>query len=109
MLVSKLEKVLKQKKGFKLKVVLTTKFKKFHLATGTEEFDQLPVPSKNRNIFREDEIKGAVAFLFNKIHEKIESWDNNGGYWHLDHIIYIDFKKIEENKRIQTNVWFFIY
>ncbi len=63
---------MKQKKGFKVQVVLIGKFKKFHPATSTEEFDQLPVPSKNRNIFRDDEIKGAVAEL-NKIHKKIES------------------------------------
>jgi hypothetical protein len=44
-LVVELKNVLKQKKGFKLQVVLTAKFKKFHPATGTEEFDQLPVPS----------------------------------------------------------------
>jgi hypothetical protein len=52
MLVSNLEKVLKQEKGLKLQVVLTRKFKKFHPTTGTEEFDQLSVHSKNRNIFR---------------------------------------------------------
>jgi hypothetical protein len=78
-LVSKLENVLKQKKGFKLQVVLTAKFKKFHPTTGTEEFDQLPVPSKNRNFFREDEIKGVVVDLLNEIHVKIESWYNNEG------------------------------
>jgi hypothetical protein len=70
MLVSKLEKVLKQKKGFNLQVVLTAKLKKFHPATGTEEFDELSVPSKNRNIFREDEIKVAVSELLNEIHER---------------------------------------
>jgi hypothetical protein len=72
-LVVKLKNVLKHKKGFKLQVVLTAKFKKFHPATSTEEFDQLPVPSKNRNIFRQDEIKGTVADLLNEIREKIES------------------------------------
>ncbi len=88
-LVVKLKIVLKQKKGFKLQVVLTAKFKKFHLATGTKEFDQPPVPSKNRNIFRQDEIKGAVEDLLNEIHEKIESWDNNEGYLHLENVIFI--------------------
>ena len=92
MLVSKLENVLKQKKGFKLQVVLTAKFKKFHPATGTEEFDELTVPSKNRNIFRKDEIKLAISELLNEIHEKIESWDNNEGYWHLENVIHIDLK-----------------
>ncbi len=56
-----------------MQVVLTAKFKKFHPATSTEEFDQLPVPSKNRNIFRQDEMKGTVADLLNEIREKIES------------------------------------
>jgi hypothetical protein len=37
---------LKQKKRFKLQVVLIRKLKRFDPATGTEEFDQLPVPSK---------------------------------------------------------------
>jgi hypothetical protein len=72
-LVVKLKNVLKHKKGFKVQVVLTAKFKKFHPATSTEEFDQLPVPSKNRNIFRQDEMKGTVADLLNEIREKIES------------------------------------
>ncbi len=84
MLVSKLQKVSKQKKGFKLQVVLTAKFKKFHPASCTEEFDELPVLSKNRNIFREDKIKVAVLELLNEIHKKIEYWDKNEGYWHLD-------------------------
>jgi hypothetical protein len=68
MLVSKLEKVLKHKKGFKL-LVLKAKFKKFHSTTGIEEFDELSVPYKNRNIFREDEIKEAVSDLLNEIHK----------------------------------------
>ena len=110
MLVSKLENVLKQKKGFKLQVVLTAKFKKFHPATGTEEFDELPVPSKNRNIFREDEIKGAVSELLNEIHEKIESWDNNEGYWHLENVIHIDlkireYKPLPGSSYIETPKW----
>ncbi len=71
---------MKQKKGFKLKVVLTGKFKKFHPATDTEEFGQLPVPSRNRNIFRKYEAKEAVADLLNKIHKKIEYWGNNEEY-----------------------------
>jgi hypothetical protein len=109
-LVSKLENVLKQKKGFKLQVVLTAKFKKFHPATGTEEFDELPVPSKNRNIFREDEIKVAVSELLNEIHEKIESWDNKEGYWHLESVIHIDlkireYKPLSGSSYIQTPKW----
>jgi hypothetical protein len=84
MLVSKLQKVLKQKKEFKLQVVLTAKFKKFHPAYGTEEFDELPVLSKNRNIFRENKIKVVVSDFLSEIHKKIEYWDKNEGYWHLD-------------------------
>jgi hypothetical protein len=109
-LVSKLENVLKQKKGFKLQVVLTAKLKKFHPATGTEEFDQLPVPSKNRNIFREDEIKGAVVDLLNEIHEKIKSWDYNEGYWHLENVLHIDlkireYKPLSGSSYIKTPKW----
>jgi hypothetical protein len=71
---------------------LIGKFEKFHPATSSNEFDQLTVPSKNRNVFREDEIKGAVADFLTEIHEKIESCDNNEGYWHLDYVIHFDFK-----------------
>jgi hypothetical protein len=109
-LVSKLENVLKQKKGFKLQVVLTGIFKKFHPATGTEEFDELPVPSKNRIILREDEIKTTVEDLLNKIHEKIESWDNNEGYWHLINVIHVDlkireYKPLSGSSYIKTPKW----
>ncbi len=109
-LVVKLKNVLKQKKGFKLRVVFTAKFQKFHPASGTEEFDQLPVPSKNRNIFREDEIKGAVTDLLNEIHEKIESWDDNERYWHLENVIHIDlkireYKPLSGSSYIKTPNW----
>jgi len=110
MLVSKLKNVLKQKKRFKLQIVLTAKFKKFHPASGTEEFNELTVPSKNRNIFREDEIKRTVADLLSEIHEKIESWDNNEGYWHLENVNHIDlkireYKPLSGSSYIQTPKW----
>ncbi len=93
-----------------MQVVLTAKFKKFHPATSTEEFDQLPVPSKNRNIFRQDEIKGTVADLLNEIHEKIESWDYNEGYWHMENVIHIDlkireYKPLSDSSYIKTPKW----
>jgi hypothetical protein len=101
---------LKQKKGFKLQVVLTAKFKKFHPATGAEELDQLSVPSKKKKKFREDEIKGTVVDLLNEIHEKIESWDNNEEYWHLVNVIHIDlkireYKPLSGSSYIKTLKW----
>ena len=83
---------LEKKTGIKVQLVLKGKFKKFHPATSTEEFDELTVPSKNRIILRKDEIEDAIKDSLNAIHEKIESWDNNEGYWHLVNVIHVDFK-----------------
>jgi hypothetical protein len=40
----------------------------------------------------EFEIEETIHDLLVKIHEKIESLDNNEGYWHLDNVINVDFK-----------------
>ncbi len=68
------------------------KFRKFHPASGGEEFEEITVPSKNQVIFRENEIEYSIRDLLREINEKIESWDNNEGYWHLDYVINVDFK-----------------
>jgi hypothetical protein len=67
---------LEYKAAIKLQLVLKDKFRKFHPATGREEFQELPIPSKNKIILREDEIEGKIHTLL-EIHETIESWDNN--------------------------------
>ncbi len=88
----KMKDVLEHKTAIKLQLVLKGKFRKFHPATGREEFEEITVPSKNQIILREDETEGTIHALLLEIHEKIESWDNNEGYWHLDNVINIDFK-----------------
>ncbi len=70
-------------KSFKLQIVLKGEFRKFQPATGQEEFQEITVPSKNQVILREDEIKETIRVLLLQIHDKIEGWDNNEGYWHL--------------------------
>ncbi len=79
-------------KSFKLQIVLKGEFRKFQPATGQEEFQEITVPSKNQVILREDEIKETIRVLLLQIHDKIEGWDNNEGYWHLDSVVNIDFK-----------------
>ena len=92
LMLQRLKDILLDKKGIKLQVVITGEFKKFNPATGREDFDKLTVASKNNIILREDEIKGVIKDPLNEIHEKIESWDNNEGYWHLAYVKHIDFK-----------------
>ncbi len=84
--------ILEIKTAVKMQLVLKGKFSKFHPATGKEEFEEITVPSKNKIILREDEIEEMIHALLLEIHETIESWDNNEGYWHLVEIINIDFK-----------------
>src|SRR6185436_15400601 len=79
-------------KSIKLQLVLSGEFLKFNPATGKEEFQEMVVPSKNKIIMREGEIKSVIHDLLYQIKEAIESWDNNEGYWHLKRVIYIDFK-----------------
>ena len=87
-----LEDILEEKLGLKLQIVVRGRFRKFHPATGLEEFNELTVPSKNKIILRDDEVDGVVEELLTKIDDTIESWDNNEGYWHLIKIIHVDFK-----------------
>ncbi len=84
--------ILEYKAAVKLQIVLRRKFKKFYPATGREEFEEITVPSKNQIILREDEIGEMIHALLLEIHEKIESWDNNEGYWHLVNVVNVDFK-----------------
>jgi len=46
-----------------LQLVLKGKFRKFHPATGREEFEEITVPSKNKIILREDEIEKNVDLI----------------------------------------------
>jgi len=85
-------KYILEEKTYKLQIVIKGNFRKFHPATGQEEFEEITVPSKSQIILREDEIEETIHALLLEIHEKIESWDNNEGYWHLDNVINIDFK-----------------
>lgn len=69
--------ILEIKAAIKLQIVLKGEFRKFHPATGREEFEEITIPSKNKIILRVDEIKETIHDLLLEIHEKIESWDNN--------------------------------
>jgi hypothetical protein len=73
---------LEHKAAIELQLVIKGKFRKFHLAAGRKEFEEIIVPSKNKIILREDEIEEKIYALL-EIHEKIESWGNNEGYWNL--------------------------
>jgi hypothetical protein len=84
--------ILEHKTATKLQIVLKGKFRKFHPATGREEFEEITIASKNQIILREDEIEETIYALLLEIHEKIESWDNNEGYWHLVNVVNVDFK-----------------
>jgi hypothetical protein len=92
LMFEKMKDVLEQKTAVKLQIVLRGKFRKFHPATGQEEFEELPVPSKNKIILNEFEIEESIHALLLEIHETIESWDNNEGYWHLENVVNVDFK-----------------
>ena len=92
LMFERMKDILEHKTAIKLQIVLKGKFRKFHPATGQEEFEEITVPSKNKIILREDEIEETIHALLLEIHEKIESWDNNEGYWHLVNVINIDFK-----------------
>jgi hypothetical protein len=85
-------KYILEEKTYKLQIVLKGNFRKLHPATGQEEFEEITVPSKNQIILNEFEIEETIHDLLLEIHETIESWDNNEGYWHLDNVINIDFK-----------------
>ena len=87
-----LENILEEKLGLKVQIVLKGRFRKFHPATGQEEFEELTVPSKNRTVLRYEEVDKIVLEQLTEIDDKIESWDNNEGYWHLVNIIHVDFK-----------------
>ena len=41
-------KYILEEKTYKLQIVLKGYFRKFYPATGQEEFEELPVPSKNK-------------------------------------------------------------
>ncbi len=84
--------ILEHKAAIKLQLVLKGKFRKFHPATGREEFEEITVPSKNKIILREGEIEKMLISLILEIHETIESWDNNEGCWHLVNVVNVDFK-----------------
>jgi hypothetical protein len=83
---------MKQFLNIKLQIVIKGKFRKFIPALVKEEFEELTITSKNRIILREDEIDETITALLTEVKGKIESWDNNEGYWQLDKIINIDFK-----------------
>jgi uncharacterized protein YjaZ len=83
LMFERMKDILEHKTAVKLQIVLRGKFRKFHPATGREEF------SKNEIILREDEIGEMIHAL---LHETIESWDNNEGYWHLVNVVNVDFK-----------------
>ncbi len=85
-------KYILEEKTYKLQIVIKGNFRKFLPATGQEEFEGITVPSKNQIILNEFEIEETIHDLLVKIHEKIESLDNNEGYWHLDNVINVDFK-----------------
>jgi hypothetical protein len=85
-------KYILEEKTYKLQIVIKGNFRKFHPATGQEEFEGITVPSKNQIILNEFEIEETIHDLLVEIHEKIESLDNNEGYWHLDNVINVDFK-----------------
>jgi hypothetical protein len=57
------KEILKHKQAFKLQLVLKGKFRKFHPASGQEEFKEITVPSKNKIILREDEIEKKIEFI----------------------------------------------
>ncbi len=92
LIFERMKDILEHKTSVKLQIVLKGKFRKFHPATGQEVFEEISVPSKNQIILREDEILQTIHALLLEIYEKIESWDNNEGYWHLGNVINIDFK-----------------
>jgi hypothetical protein len=103
LMFEKMKDVLEQKTAVKLQIVLRGNFRKFQPATGGKEFEEITVPSKNQIILREDEIDDSIGDLLRKIHEKIESWDNNEGYWHLENVINVDFK-LREYKPLSVRV-----
>ncbi len=91
-MLDRMKDILEIKTAIKLQLVLKGKLRKFQPASGEREFEEITVPSKNKIILREDEIEETIHALLVEIHEKIESLDNNEGYWHLDNVINIDFK-----------------
>jgi hypothetical protein len=91
-LMFEIMKYILEEKTYKLQIVIKGNFRKFYPATGQEEFEEITIPSKNQIILNEFEIEETINDLFLEIHEKIESWDNNEGYWHLDNVINVDFK-----------------
>ncbi len=74
----RMKDILEHKTAIKLQLVIKGKFRKFHTATGGEEFEEITLPAKNKIILREDEIEETSHALL-EIHETIESWDNNKG------------------------------
>ncbi len=92
LMFERMKDILEHKTAIKLQLVLKGKFRKFHTATGREEFEEITVPSKNKIILREDEIEETIYALLLEINETLESWDNNEGYWHLVNIINVNFK-----------------
>jgi hypothetical protein len=83
LMLERMKDILEIKTATKLQIVLKGKFRKFHPATSKEEFEEITIASKNQIIRREDEIEKTIYALLLEIHEKIEFWDNNEGYWHL--------------------------
>jgi hypothetical protein len=92
LMFERMKDILEQKTAVKLQLILKGKFRKFHPATGREEFEEIAIASKNQIILREDEIEETIHALLLEIHEKIESRDNNEGYWHLVNVVNVDFK-----------------
>jgi hypothetical protein len=92
LMFERVKDILEDKTAVKLQIVLKGKFRKFHPSTGREELEEITIASKNKIILREDEIEETIHALLLEIHEKIESWDNNEGYWHLVNVVNVDFK-----------------
>src|SRR5207244_3412701 len=83
---------LREKSGLKIQIVTRGLFRKFIPATGKEEFEEITIASNNKTVLREEELNEVVRELLTQIDNKIESWDNNEGYWHLVRIIHVDLK-----------------
>jgi hypothetical protein len=54
LMFERMKDILEHKTAIKLQLVLKGKFRKFHPATGREEFEEIIVPSKNKIILREE-------------------------------------------------------
>jgi hypothetical protein len=96
-LIDELPDLFKERKdkfvGIKLQLFLFGNFEKKNRTTGEIEYlNNEPAFTRNRTILREDEVDTVIIQLLTEIKEKIESWDNNEGYFQLVKINHIDFK-----------------